>query len=189
MHPALCAPVSRLSYESRLHSHASDRRLAGVEPGLHPVPIVHAGNSTASVEEAAAVVAQVDRLIGMPWTSDGVTGPLTETDIIIVAPYNAQVELIRNALRSAGHPDVPVGTVDMFQGKEAAIAIVSLAASAADDVPRGLEFLLLANRLNVAISRAQWAAYLIYSPALTEHLPGSIAGLAQLSAFIRLVED
>ncbi|MCU1402632.1 MAG: helicase, partial [Microbacteriaceae bacterium] len=188
MHPALCAPVSRLSYESRLQSHASDRSLAGVEPGLHPVPIVHAGNSTSSVEEAAATVAQVDRLIGMPWTSDGVTGPLTESDIIIVAPYNAQVELIRSALRSAGHPDVPVGTVDKFQGQEAAVAIVSLAASAADDVPRGLEFLLLANRLNVAISRAQWAAYLIYSPALTEHLPNSIAGLAQLSAFIRLVE-
>jgi uncharacterized protein len=98
------------------------------------------------------------------------------------------VELLRNALQLSGYGKVPVGTVDKFQGQEAAIAIVSLAASSAYDVPRGLEFLLLANRLNVAISRAQWAAYLVYSPALTEYLPTNVAGLAQLSAFIDLVE-
>ena len=189
MHPALCAPVSELSYENRLQSHPSDRSLAGIEPGLHPVPTIHFGNSTSSVEEAATTVAHVRQLLGNPWTSAGVTRPLAESDIIVVAPYNAQVEEIRAALVAAGYTDVPVGTVDKFQGQEAAVAIVSLAASAADDVPRGLEFLLLANRLNVAISRAQWTAYLIYSPALTEYLPGSVSGLAQLSAFIRLAES
>jgi predicted RecB family nuclease len=188
MHPALCAPVSELSYENRLQSHPSDRLLAGIAPGLHPVPTVHFGNSTSSAEEVAVVVAHVRKLLGNPWTSAGITRPLAEADLIIVAPYNAQVEEIRAALVAAGYSNVPVGTVDKFQGQEAAVAIVSLAASAADDVPRGLEFLLLANRLNVAISRAQWAAYLIYSPALTEYLPGGISGLAQLSAFIRLVE-
>jgi len=81
-----------------------------------------------------------------------------------------------------------VGTVDKFQGREAAVAIVTLAASSAEEVPRGLEFLLLANRLNVAISRAQWAAYLLYSPALTDALPHNAGTLAQLSAFIELVE-
>lgn len=188
MHPALCAAVSKLSYENRLHSNPSDRSLAGIEPGLHPVPTDHFGNSTSSAEEAAVVVSHVRQLLGKVWTSGGVARPLAESDIIVVAPYNAQVEEIREALLAAGYTNVPVGTVDKFQGQEAAVAIVSLAASAADDVPRGLEFLLLANRLNVAISRAQWAAYLIYSPALTEHLPGSVSGLAQLSAFIRLVE-
>jgi superfamily I DNA and/or RNA helicase len=107
--------------------------------------------------------------------------------VIVVAPYNAQVELLRAALAGAGYDDIPVGTVDKFQGREAAVAIVSLAASSAEDVPRGLEFLLMANRLNVAISRAQWAAYIVYSPALTDALPGSEEALAQLSAFIRLV--
>jgi superfamily I DNA and/or RNA helicase len=85
-------------------------------------------------------------------------------------------------------PLVPVGTVDKFQGQEAAVSIVSLAASSAAEVPRGLEFLLLPNRLNVAISRAQWAAYLLYSPALTEYLPTNVTALAHLSAFISLVE-
>ena len=188
MHPALCAPVSALSYEGRLHAHASDRSLAGVAPGLHAVPVPHHGNSTSSAEEADATVARVIDLIGRPWATRGETRPLAQADIIVVAPYNAQVELIRASLAAAGLDAVPVGTVDKFQGQEAAVAIVSLAASTADDVPRGLEFLLLANRLNVAISRAQWAAYLIYSPALSEHLPGSVAALAQLSAFIRLTE-
>ena len=106
----------------------------------------------------------------------------------MVAPYNAQVELLRATLDAAGFGEVPVGTVDKFQGREAAVAILSLAASSAEDVPRGLEFLLLANRLNVAISRAQWAAYLVYSPAIVDHLPNSIDTLSKLSAFIELVD-
>ena len=188
MHPALCAPVSRLSYEGKLESQAGERMLGGVEPGLHPIPVAHVQNSTSSIEEAERVVALVRDALGRPWTVAGATRPLEQSDVIVVAPYNAQVELVREALVAAGYPGVPVGTVDKFQGKEAAIAIVSLAASSAAEVPRGLEFLLLANRLNVAISRAQWAAYLLYSPALLDYLPSNATTLAQLSAFIELVE-
>jgi superfamily I DNA and/or RNA helicase len=188
MHPALCAPVSRLSYEGKLESRAGTRMLVGSDPGLHPVAVAHSGNSTQSAEEAARVVQIVQEHLGNAWTDRGETRPLDQSDIIVVAPYNAQVELIRLRLVEAGFGDVPVGTVDKFQGREAAIAIVSMSASSAVDVPRGLEFLLLANRLNVAISRAQWVAYLLYSPALLDALPTSAAGLAQLSAFIELVE-
>jgi len=188
MHPAVCAPVSRLSYEGKLESRAGERLLEGVEPGLHPVPVAHVQNSTSSLEEAERVVELVRESLGRPWTTDGATRQLEQADIIVVAPYNAQVELVRESLFGAGFGGVPVGTVDKFQGKEAAIAIVTLAASSAAEVPRGLEFLLLANRLNVAISRAQWAAYLLYSPALLDYLPGNATTLAQLSAFIELVE-
>jgi superfamily I DNA and/or RNA helicase len=134
------------------------------------------------------VLAIVRDTVGRAWTSAGSTGPLAPENVIVVAPYNAQVQLLRKTLDAAGFEGVPVGTVDRFQGREAAVAIVSLAASSAADVPRGLEFLLLANRLNVAISRAQWAAWLVYSPGITESLPTTVAALAQLSAFIRLVE-
>ncbi|MDQ0576774.1 TM0106 family RecB-like putative nuclease [Agromyces albus] len=113
--------------------------------------------------------------------------PLAQRDLIVVTPYNAQLTVVRAALDEAGYHDVPVGTVDKFQGQEAAIAIVSLAASSAAAAPRGVEFLLLKNRLNVAISRAKWAAYLIYSPGLLDALPRTPEGVAQLSAFIRLV--
>jgi predicted RecB family nuclease len=188
MHPAVCAPVSKLSYEGRLRSFPSDRSLAGVPPGLHAVPVLTDNNSTSSAEEADAVLAIVRDTVGRAWTSSGKTGPLAPDNVIVVAPYNAQVQLLRETLDAAGFEGVPVGTVDRFQGREAAVAIVSLAASSASDVPRGLEFLLLANRLNVAISRAQWAAWLVYSPGITESVPTSIAALAQLSAFITLVE-
>ncbi|MBC7725627.1 MAG: TM0106 family RecB-like putative nuclease [Burkholderiaceae bacterium] len=188
MHPAVCAPVSRLSYEDKLFSVAETRELGGITPGLHPQPVSHRLNSTSSAEEAERVVEIARSLIGRDWTARGITRAIDEPDIIVVAPYNAQVDLIGQALRAAGLGGIPVGTVDKFQGQEAAVAIVSLSASSAEEVPRGLEFLLLANRLNVAISRAQWAAYLVYSPALTEHLPTNAATLAQLSAFIELVE-
>jgi len=188
MHPAVCAPVSRLSYEGKLESKAESRLLVGLQPGLHPVAVDHELNSTSSPQEADRVVELVRDCLGRDWTEGGVTRPLEQGDVIVVAPYNAQVELIGERLAASGLGDVPVGTVDKFQGREAAIAIVSLAASSADEVPRGLEFLLLANRLNVAISRAQWAAYLLYSPALLEYLPTNPTALAQLSAFIELVE-
>jgi len=194
MHPAVADPVSHLSYEGELHSHevASTRSLAGVHPGLVPVPVAHEGNTVESPEEAAVVVDHVAGLLGLTWVDptdpDAAAGrPLEQRDLIVVTPYNAQLTLVRRALDDAGYPDVPVGTVDKFQGQEAAVAIVSLAASSATSAPRGVEFLLLKNRLNVAISRAKWAAYLLYSPGLLDALPHTPAGVAQLSAFVRLV--
>ena len=198
MHPDVAEPVSRLSYENALHSHriTSARHLDGVASGLTAVPTTHVGNSTASTEESDVVVELVRGLLGRAWsdaveTAEGpmpvIARPLTQTDLIVVTPYNAQLATVRSALDAAGFIDVPVGTVDKFQGQEAVVSIVSLAASSADDVPRGLEFLLLKNRLNVAISRAKWAAYLVYSPALLDGLPRRAEGVAQLSAFMRLV--
>jgi uncharacterized protein len=198
MHEAVAAPVSRLAYESALRSHpiAAIRHLDGIAPGLQAIPVAHEGNATASPEEAAIVVDLVRSLLGREWTeADETAGgldrcpprPLDQHDLIVVTPYNAQLTTVREALDRAGFPDVPVGTVDKFQGQEAAVAIVTLAASSAAAAPRGIEFLLLKNRLNVAISRAKWAAYLLYSPGLLDALPYRPDGVAQLSAFIRLV--
>jgi superfamily I DNA and/or RNA helicase len=136
------------------------------------------------------VLAEVRAHLGARWTdpqNGRADDPLVDDDLIVVAPYNAQVELIRATLDAAGLDRVRVGTVDKFQGQEAVVAIVSLAASSPDDAPRGLDFLLSRNRLNVAISRAQWAARLVYSPALIEHLPAKPEGVAELSRFIELV--
>lgn len=190
MTPEVAEPVSALAYDGELHSHpvTGGRRLADVAPGVHPVPVDHEGNATSSIEEAEHVVRLVSAHLGREWT-DGDAGPrpLTEDDLIVVTPYNAQVETIRGVLDEAGFARVRVGTVDKFQGQEAVISIVSLAASDADEVPRGIDFLLNRNRLNVAISRAQWAAYLLYSPGVTRFLPQKPAGVAELSRFLRLV--
>jgi uncharacterized protein len=104
----------------------------------------------------------------------------------VVAPYNAQVWTVRRALDTAGFADVRVGTVDKFQGQEAAVVLVTTCASSADDVPRGMEFLLNRNRLNVAVSRAQWCAVIITSSRLTDYLPTRPEQLAELGAFIGL---
>ena len=104
----------------------------------------------------------------------------------MVAPYNAQVALLRRTLDHEGLADTRVGTVDKFQGQEAPVVIVSMTASGAQDVPRGMEFLLNRNRLNVAVSRGQCAAYVVRSTALTDYLPSKPDGLAELGAFIRI---
>ncbi|GAB2659749.1 TM0106 family RecB-like putative nuclease [Prescottella soli] len=195
MHPALCAPVSALSYDGRLRSEepvTTARRLAGVAPGVHTAMLDHRGNATASAEEAREIVARIDELLGRSWTDPGAfdgTRPLGQSDILVVAPYNAQVGLIRQHLAAAGFTDVLVGTVDKFQGRQAAVVFVSMTASSVDDVPRGMSFLLSRNRLNVAVSRGKWCAVIVRSRALTHYLPATPAGLAELGAFMRLAGE
>ena len=106
----------------------------------------------------------------------------------MVAAYNAQVQLIQHELRAAGLRGVRVGTVDKFQGQEAPVVIVSMAASAAAEVPRGMEFLLSRNRINVAVSRGQWRAVVVRSPELTNYLPTRPEGLEQLGGFVGLCQ-
>lgn len=192
MHPALARVVSRLSYDGRLSAvpHTAERSLDGIEPGVHCVLLDHEGNAVSSPEEADEVVAQVDRLVGRWWRDPHgyEDRPLAPADVIVVAPYNAQVWTIRRALDAAGYTATQVGTVDRFQGQQAAVVLVSTAASSADDVPRGMEFLLSRNRLNVAISRGKWAAVVVRSAGLTDHLPRRPEQLEELGAFIGVCE-
>jgi superfamily I DNA and/or RNA helicase len=146
----------------------------------------HQGNSTESHEEARAIVELIHTLVGLDWTTEDGTRPMTPNDVLVLAPYNAQVVLLRRHLADSGLGDVRVGTVDKFQGAEAPVAIVSMTASSVDDIPRGIPFLLNRNRLNVAISRAQYAAVIVRADALTEYLPGTPAGLVELGAFLAL---
>ncbi|RUP01610.1 MAG: TM0106 family RecB-like putative nuclease [Mycobacterium sp.] len=189
MHPDVCAAVSALSYEGRLRSHAertTARRLADYEPGVHVFPVRHQGNSIDSPQEAAAIVAEIRRMLGRTWTDEHGTRPLAAADVLVLAPYNAQVTLIRHQLSEAGLPGVRVGTVDKFQGGQAPVVFISMTASSIDEVPRGISFLLNRNRLNVAISRAQYAAVIVRSELLTQYLPATPAGLVDLGAFLAL---
>ncbi len=101
-------------------------------------------------------------------------------------PYNAQVVLLRRLLDSAGLSDVQAGTVDKFQGRQAPVVFVSLVASSIAEVPRGISFLLNRNRLNVAVSRAKYAAVIVRSALLTDYLPSTPAGLVELGAFLAM---
>jgi predicted RecB family nuclease len=186
----LCRAVSELSYEGQLRSApaAGLRRLDGVPAGVETVMVEHNGNIMSSREEAAEVVRQVRRHLGLLWHDDGTSRPLEAADILVVAAYNAQVNLIREDLAGAGLSAVRVGTVDKFQGQEAAVVIVSMACSAVAEAPRGMDFLLSRNRINVAISRGQWRAVIVRAPGLTNYLPLHPEGLEQLGSFIGLCQ-
>jgi uncharacterized protein len=189
MHPAVCGAVSRLSYDGRLHSdeqRTTARSLTGHRPGVRVLTVDHDGNSTSSPDEAIAIVTEIRQLLGCEWTDEHGTRPLGQGDVLVVAPYNAQVLLLREHLDAAGLGDVDVGTVDKFQGRQAPVVFVSMTASSIDDVPRGISFLLNRNRLNVAVSRAKYASIIMRSKTLTEYLPGTPGGLVDLGAFLAL---
>jgi uncharacterized protein len=189
MHPTLCQQVSQLSYDGELESAAPPRNLAGQLPGVRTRLVDHHGNATSSPQEAEAIASEITELIGSEWTDESGTRPLAQSDVLVVAPYNAQVLTVRAALAAAGLDEVLVGTVDKFQGRQAPVVFVSMTASAVDDVPRGMSFLLNRNRLNVAISRAKFQAVIVRSPALTEYLPATPDGLVELGAFLALSPD
>jgi predicted RecB family nuclease len=173
LHPDICDFISAIFYENRLTADSSlglERQrvwspgdVAG--SGLRFAPVEHRGNTNQSPEEVAAVQRLVTRLLtdGSRFQPRaGAARPLTPADVLVVAPYNAQVAALRRALPEG----VMVGTVDKFQGREAPIVIYSMTSSSAEDAPRGLEFLYSGNRLNVAVSRAQALCFIVASPEL-----------------------
>jgi uncharacterized protein len=169
MHPDLCRIISDQIYEGRLTSHPScalqdtDRGT-----GLRWLRAEHAGRSTESPEEAQILVDALTDLIGVPWTDkDGFAHLLAPADFMVVAPYNDQVDLIRETLDA--NPitrGVRVGTVDRFQGQQAPVVFFTMTTSSSDDMPRGPEFLFSRNRLNVAVSRAQCLAFVVCTEEL-----------------------
>jgi uncharacterized protein len=176
MHPDLCGFVSAAVYEGRLRSTAETKvqqLLAdpAVDPeaiaaaGLRFVPVDTIGCTQRSPAEAERVQRTYRALLGQRWRDKkGAEHEISRDDILVVSPYNMQVELLKRLLPDGAR----VGTVDKFQGQEAAVVLVSMATSSGDDLPRNIEFLYSRNRLNVAISRARCLAVIYASPRLLE---------------------
>lgn len=174
MHPNVCVFISNAIYDGRLISHQKTARQGLVlneaaHPALAPsgirfVPVIHDGNAQESQEEADVIRDLYASLLGQEFLDDeGMRRGFAADDILVVAPYNMQVNLLRQCLPA----DARIGTVDKFQGQEAQVVIISMATSNADYLPRNIEFLFSKNRLNVALSRAKSLALLVASPELT----------------------
>ena len=177
LHPEICAFTAEAFYEGRLTSAPGCARQAVLAPagtagarlgsaGLVYLPVEHDAYQSRAPEEVDAIAALVAELTadGVRYrNADGEESPLTRADLMIVAPYNAQVTALAERL-----PDVRIGTVDKFQGQQAPVVIVSLTTSAPEDAPRGMDFLYSANRLNVATSRAKALCILVGNPRLFE---------------------
>ena len=198
MHPDVNRFISEAFYEGRLKTHPSTALQAldagpvvgGV--GLRFVTVRHAtDDQVRSRDEARFVVDVIEALQGRRWVDrDNRVHALTPDDVLIVAPYNAQVaEISRQAARAGLQANV--GTVDRFQGQERPVAIYSMATSSPEEAPRGINFLYSGNRLNVAISRAKGLALLVCSPDLllvTCHTPDQMRLANALCEFVELAD-
>jgi uncharacterized protein len=177
LHPEICKFTAEVFYENRLSSYPGLERQAVLAPegswaarlgtdGLVYLPVAHDGNQARAAEELDAIaqlVAELTRTGVLYRNAAGEEAPLTKADLMVVAPYNAQVTALAERL-----PEVRIGTVDKFQGQQAPVVIVSLTTSTPEDAPRGMDFLYSANRLNVATSRAKALCILVGSPRLFE---------------------
>lgn len=196
LHPDVCGFISGAVYEGRLRPEPStaDRIiLRGTaadriqrESGLVFLPVEHEGNSQASDEEVNVAVSVAQELLGRRWVPKaGESRQLTIDDILFIAPYNMQVRRLHEALPQGAR----VGTIDKFQGQEAAVVVISMCSSAGETGPRGLSFLLDRNRLNVAISRAQSLAVVIGDPRIARSSCGTVADLEQLNLYCRILDE
>jgi uncharacterized protein len=190
MHPDVCRFISNQIYEGRLSSHAScAQQNTQFGTGLRWLEAEHTACSTESPQEALIVLAQVGAMIGTPWVNQhGVSAALRAQDFMVVAPYNDQVNLLRDAFDATPNlRAVQVGTVDKFQGREAPVVFFTMTTSSAEDMPRGPEFLFSRNRLNVAVSRARCLAYLVCTEQLLNSRARTIEEMrliGTLSAFV-----
>jgi predicted RecB family nuclease len=176
MHPDVCQFISQAVYDGRLEADdgARRQRLVLREPadaealaptGLRFVAVDHAGCAQKSAEEAERLKRAYRTLVGQRWIDrEGAERVVSSDDILVVSPYNMQVNLLRSVLPAGAR----VGTVDKFQGQEAAVVLISMATSSGEDLPRQIEFLYSRNRLNVAISRARCLAVVFANPKLLE---------------------
>ena len=172
LHPAINCFISELFYDSKLHpmeqneKQTLDGNTKFKKPGLYFEPVVHSGNQNNAPEEVERVKQIVDELLRseLSWIDTKEEKQLlTKKNIKIISPYNAQVNTLKRHVQG-----IDIGTVDKFQGQQAAVIILSMATSTPEDAPRGMEFLYSLNRLNVAVSRVRAVFILVASPLLFE---------------------
>lgn len=194
MHPDVCRFISDAFYDGRLESAEPTRQqrliLDGspddslAPTGIRYVELDHGDNGQRSVEEAERVDAIYRSLLGQRWVNEmGETKPITLQDILVVSPYNMQVNLLEQTLPAGAR----VGTVDKFQGQEGAVVLFSMAASNGSRAPRGIGFLFSSNRLNVALSRARCLSVVVCSGDLAATSCATLEGVQLLSSFCRIL--
>lgn len=194
MHPDVCKLISEQVYEGKLSSDETTYKhivkttgpIITKQSGVCFVPVEHEGNTQGSTEEVEKIHALANELIGAKYWPDGngAERRIGWKDILFVAPYNYQVNLLRAALDDRAR----IGSVDKFQGQEAPIVILSMCASDAADSPRGIDFLFSKNRLNVAISRAQALAIVVGNPTLAHTPVSNLKQMEQINFFCEMVE-
>ena len=196
MHPKICKFISETFYNGKLSADKENENQKIILPaslkeslpesGVCFIPVDHSGNREASCEEVKIISEIYKRLLQAKWIDkEGNVSAITTKDILIVAPYNLQVAYLKRELNQRG---VRIASVDKFQGQEAPISILSLAASTIQDAPRGIGFLLNKNRVNVAISRAKCLSIIVGSETLLDTSMSSIQNMELMNIWCRIIK-
>ena len=191
----ICNYISTSFYDSRLTSDPiTETRSVNLkldpikDEGLFYVPIDHNGCSQRSDEEADLVEKVFNKIVNKEYKSKNITGKISAKDIMVVAPYNAQANNIRERLKKKFKDDVRVGTIDLFQGQEAKVVLISMTTSDVESLPRHKDFFFSRNRLNVAISRAECVAIIIFNENLLLASASNIKEMKLINSFCKLLE-
>ena len=191
----ICNYISTSFYDSRLspdpitETRSVNLKLDPIkDEGLFYVPIEHSGCSQRSDEEADLVEKTYNKIIGKEFKSGKTKGKISTKDIMVVAPYNAQANNIRERLKKKFKNDVRVGTIDLFQGQEAKVVLISMTTSDVESLPRHKDFFFSRNRLNVAISRAECVAIIIFNENLLLASANSIKEMKLMNSFCKLLK-
>ena len=191
----ICNYISTSFYDSRLspdpitETRSVNLKLDPIkDEGLFYVPIEHSGCSQRSDEEADLVEKTYNKIIGKEFKSGKTKGKISAKDIMVVAPYNAQANNIRERLKKKFKDDVRVGTIDLFQGQEAKVVLISMTTSDVESLPRHKDFFFSRNRLNVAISRAECVAIIIFNENLLLASANSIKEMKLMNSFCKLLK-
>ena len=190
----ICNYISTSFYDSRLTSDPiTETRSVNLkldpikDEGLFYVPIDHNGCSQRSDEEADLVEKVFNKIVNKQYKSENITGKISAKDIMVVAPYNAQANNIRERLKKKFKDDVRVGTIDLFQGQEAKVVLISMTTSDVESLPRHKDFFFSRNRLNVAISRAECVAIIIFNQNLLLASASNIKEMKLINSFCKLL--
>ena len=190
----ICNYISTSFYDSRLTSDpVTETRSVNLkldpikDEGLFYVPIEHSGCSQRSDEEADLIEKTYNRIIKKEFKVGKKLGKISSKDIMVVAPYNAQANNIRERLKKK-NDDVRVGTIDLFQGQEAKVVLISMTTSDVESLPRHKDFFFSRNRLNVAISRAECVAIIIFNENLLLASASSIKEMKLMNSFCKLLK-
>lgn len=189
MHPDVCHPLSEIVYEGKLQAdddnvhqaiNIPNPKIVTKQNGILSIPVEHEGNTQSSEEEVLVVQQIIDELkTGTFIDKKRLERPITDADILVISPYNMQVNLLKEKLKG----EIKIGTIDKFQGQEAPVVIISMAVSDVEDSPRGLDFVFDINRLNVAVSRAKALAVIVRNTDLEHCTAMNLANMRRIGMF------
>ena len=193
LHPNINLFTSENFYENRLlvNENNINRKIEYKKnsiiknEGIHTVLMKHQDRSQTSVEEFEIIKKIMDQVMGCKFIDfDKTERKISIDDILIVSPFNAQVNFLKARLKKGAR----CGTIDKFQGMEAPITIISMTSSSVDDLPRNKKFFFNRNRLNVAISRAQCSSVILLNPKLLESAPNDYEEFKLMNYFQKLMK-